>query len=110
MTTSGRLARLCDVCGGYDDFPRHVISLAAPAAGSTPTAEFLMKLPKNVEEAALNEILDPTTYVRHMDCCVKAGCPDRSCQTALSAHGNASGYELLTAIQAVSESNTVTEA
>lgn len=69
-----RNLRLCDVCGGLDTAPRHVQALAPGDTGGVPSDAFIDALPDGVPAKALVEVLDPNTYVRHMDCCASAGC------------------------------------
>lgn len=61
-----RPTRTCDVCGAEDDHPRHVHGLD-----------------------------DGGTQMRHMDCCAKAGCPDGTCDSTVSASGGLTGDALL---------------
>lgn len=39
-----------------------------------PPKELLDKLPDNTPVYALVEVLDPSTVVRHFDCCASQGC------------------------------------
>lgn len=64
---SDRITRGCDVCAGVDDHPRHVTSVRE---GGVPDQDMIDKLlANNIPAAAMAEILDPTTVVRHFDCC-----------------------------------------
>lgn len=93
-----RAMRLCDMCGGYDDFPRHVTSLPEPSAEAVPTREFLSALPSGVDALAVAELMDATTFVRHMNCCANAGCA--ACTAVVAACGGAEGQDLTDAIAA----------
>lgn len=69
-----RVQRLCDVCGQLDDHPRHVTAVGPDTPGAVPDNTFLSSLPDGTPALAIAELLDPTTVVRHMDCCAAAGC------------------------------------
>jgi len=98
MTTPApRQARLCDVCGGYDDHPRHVTSVAPGAEGTVPDNAFLDALPAGVSARAIAEVMDPSTFVRHMDCCASRGCS--TCLEVTTATGGAHGDALTAAIE-----------
>jgi hypothetical protein len=63
----GRPIRLCDVCGGMDDHPRHMVAS-----------------PDGADE-----------QIRHLDCCAAAGCPDGTCDALLENYTGSSGADLL---------------
>lgn len=71
---SERVQRLCDVCGQLDSDPRHVTAVGPDTPGTVPDNAFLSALPDGVPALAIAELLDPTTVVRHMDCCAAQGC------------------------------------
>lgn len=96
MTTPARAMRLCDLCGGYDDFPRHVTSLPYASPDAVPSRDFLASLPEGVSPLAVAELMDATTYVRHMNCCADAGC--LICAEVVAACGNAEGQALTDAL------------
>lgn len=85
--------RVCDVCGGVDDHPRHVIAHAdddvAPA-DSKILAKIIADtdLALEVRTAAVADLVDRTLELRHMDCCRSVGCPDGTCD-AIAATGAA---------------------
>lgn len=91
-----RLRRLCDVCGQLDDHPRHVQAVPDGTEGTVPSTEFLQSLPDGAPALAIAELMDPTTVVRHMDCCASKGC--RLCLDTLEAAGGAHGAKLITAL------------
>lgn len=89
----GRPLRVCDICGGVDDHPRHVLT------GGTKTDDGIVLFekpgPDIVEKVLTNapvadrarlvdELLDTNASDRHKDCCREAGCPEGLCgpQTA----------------------------
>lgn len=76
-----RPMRMCDVCGGVDDHPRHVFAYAAGdgATDNTVGLKALDNAPAEHREAVLAQMQDTSTIMRHMDCCRSVGCPDRTC-------------------------------
>jgi hypothetical protein len=107
--TAGRHMRLCDVCGGLDDHPRHVTAVPPGFPGAVPTDSFLDGLPDGVPARAVAELMDPGTVVRHMDCCASRGCG--VCTEAAKTHDGLLGEGLLGHIQAggLDHLNTVSE-
>jgi hypothetical protein len=107
MTTAAsevRMQRLCDVCWKLDDHPRHVTSVPPQNADGSPgeglptqAEQDALKARTDVPLAAALEIMDPSTVVRHMDCCASRGCS--TCLGTLDATGGAHGDALLNAIQ-----------
>lgn len=90
-----RPLRFCDICGGLDDHPRHVKLVPAGTPGAVPADEFLDALQPGPPKAVA-QLLDPTTVIRHMDCCSANGCT--TC-TATEAHiGGLRGQELIDAL------------
>ena len=89
--------RICDVCGGFDDHPRHVISLAEVTSPPPVTPELVKKLALTVDlssdggVAALADLYDQSLMLRHPDCCRSVGCPDGSCHSLPEK----TGYDLL---------------
>lgn len=86
-TDAPRPVRMCDVCGGVDDHPRHV---HATPAGQNPTPPHIAEVAlENAGDkhrsAILAQILDTSTMVRHLDCCASFGCPDGSCNAIHAA-------------------------
>jgi hypothetical protein len=89
--SSDRPLRICDVCGGVDDHPRHVL---AAAVGEIPVnQENLSKvladdsLSPDDKAAIVADIVDTTTQLRHMDCCRSVGCPDGTCNAMPALKG-----------------------
>lgn len=98
MTTPARLKRLCDLCGGLDDHPRHVFGVPTGFPGAVPSDEFIDKIPDGTPARAIAEVLDPGTLVRHMDCCAATGCD--VCTAAEATHsGQLRGPELVAHIE-----------
>jgi hypothetical protein len=79
-----RPIRVCDVCGGFDDHPRHVIGHAAneaPAVDQAVVKALAVHVDFTTDEggAAIADLMDTTLQLRHMDCCASVGCPDGTC-------------------------------
>ena len=95
-----RPLRICDVCGGIDDHPRHVVAFAAgdapaPNADALRAAVSHKGLTEDQRLAMVNDINDTTLQSRHMDCCRAAGCPTGDCNSLPDVRG----AELLKFIQ-----------
>jgi hypothetical protein len=79
----GRLVRVCDLCGGVDDHPRHVIAGTAEEAFPAPSDDIVSKVldaaPATDRARLLRELMDTTSSDRHLDCCAQAGCPTGTC-------------------------------
>lgn len=79
----GRVLRVCDLCGGVDDHPRHVIAGTERDAFTRPPDEILNKVldaaPAEDRARLVNDLLDTTSSDRHLDCCAAAGCPSGTC-------------------------------
>jgi len=78
-----RPLRICDVCGGVDDHPRHLV---AAALGEIPVNQANLakvladnSLDPDTKAAIVADIVDTTTQYRHFDCCTNVGCPDGTC-------------------------------
>lgn len=98
--------RVCDLCGGVDDHPRHVI--AGVAADAHPVDESLEQavadsLADLVNEGAISmadamrisgDFHDTTSSDRHKDCCAAAGCPTGTCGPQVQASGGKTGDAL----------------
>lgn len=97
MTQPDRLLRLCDVCGGLDDHPRDVSFVLPDSPGSVPDQDFLNALPQNTPPRAVAELMDPTTLIRHIDCCASRGC--QTCLRITEVTNGAHGDDLTAAIE-----------
>ena len=108
----GRLLRVCDLCGGVDDHPRHVI---AGAGGGTepvvaaPSEEILNRVldaaPTEERARLVRDLMDTSTSDRHMDCCRSAGGPDGTCHTVTAGAEDKRGSALLKHLVAKSKEN-----
>jgi len=94
-----RVKHVCDVCGGFDDHPRH--SMYAPGAEqAVPDPALVVRVAKTLPDdadgaQAMKDLMDTATIVRHMDCCRDVGCPDGSCGSVLDAAGGKTGDPLV---------------
>jgi len=85
-----RLKRVCDVCGGVDDHPRHQISFEKAEQVEPPSTELIQKVTAAVDVsteegvAVLRDLFDRGVQLRHMDCCKSVGCPTGDCNRTLS--------------------------
>ena len=95
----GRALRVCDLCGGVDDHPRHVLAGGDPDAFPRPTPEMVRQVleaaPADQADRLLGDLLDTGTSDRHMDCCRTAGCPDGSCNAVTAGAEDLRGADLL---------------
>jgi hypothetical protein len=87
----GRAVRVCDLCGGVDDHPRHVLAGGDTDRYPAPTAEIVRKVmraaPAEQADRLLADLLDTGTTDRHMDCCRAAGCPTGDCDQVPDVRG-----------------------
>lgn len=80
-----RPIRGCDVCGGVDDSPRHVLAGEPGAAGEPSdavvdaTLDNLKNFDGETRRRVLRDIMDTSSQDRHMDCCRSVGCPTGTC-------------------------------
>ncbi len=99
----GRVIKVCDLCGGVDDHPRHVIAGNMADVYEPPNAAIVAKVVANaaklVAEDGVNrlieDLLDTSSQERHMDCCAEAGCPTGACNEVMAAAGTRRGAALL---------------
>lgn len=98
----GRPLRVCDLCGGVDDHPRH--SFGGPLTGvfrapSDETVEKVLAAAPDADRARLlRELMDTSSLDLHKDCCRDAGCPTGDCDDELSEVGDLRGPELRDAL------------
>jgi hypothetical protein len=102
----GRALRVCDLCGGVDDHPRHSIAGTIPGlsvypAPSDVVVNRVLDLAPVAERARLlRDLQDTSTTDRHLDCCREAGCPlpaddPSNCANRTAGAHDARGAELL---------------
>lgn len=99
----GRVLKVCDVCGGVDDHPRHVIAGSVADTFDPVDPEIVAKVVANAArqtaEDGVNrliaDLLDRSSQERHMDCCAEVGCPTGTCGEVMHAAGSRRGAALL---------------
>jgi hypothetical protein len=95
----GRALRVCDLCGGVDDHPRHVLTGGEVGKYDPPTVEMIARVLEQApaEEAArlVRELVDTGSQDRHMDCCRAAGCPAGTCGPQTAGAEDLRGGDLL---------------
>jgi hypothetical protein len=92
--------RVCDVCGGVDSHPRHI--LAGGDKGSFPhvhehaVAAVLANDALTADEKAhhVADLVDTTAQYRHYDCCRSVGCPTGTCDVLTVGAEDLRGAEL----------------
>lgn len=101
-----RPMRVCDVCGKIDDHPR--VQHMFGATGAPSVRADLMRsvalhddMTDEERQAALDELADPRSALRHHDCCVESGCPEGTCGPVLELTGGRgkTGKDLLKVLQ-----------
>ena len=102
----GRLLRVCDLCGGVDDHPRHVIVggpevVAAPSEATV--AAVVAAAPSDDLARLLRDLYDTSASDRHLDCCRAAGCPDGSCGRQTAGAEGKRGGDLLEHLMTLAE-------
>jgi hypothetical protein len=105
MIGTGRAFRVCDLCGGVDDHPRHVIAGGTPEdVFPRPTTDMVRLVMENATRAkldtaaadrALADLLDTTSSDRHIDCCAAAGCPNGLCDVQMRSAGSKTGRAMM---------------
>src|SRR5207245_2708194 len=101
-----RPLRFCDVCGGLDDHPRHVIAVPPGTPEAIPSQEFLSGL-GDAPASATALLLHPQSLMRHHDCCAAQGC--EVCQATEAVHGGARGDALWASIESGAADNVNTD-
>jgi hypothetical protein len=102
MTEPSRPLRVCDLCGGVDDHPRH--SFGGPLAGVFPApsdemvSTVLAAAPEGDRGRLLRELMDTGSLELHKDCCRDRGCPTGQCDEELAEVGDLRGLELRDAL------------
>jgi hypothetical protein len=99
-----RPLRVCDLCGGVDDHPRHVVAgvmrdVFHPSDGALERV--MAEAPEDQRTELVRALMDTTSSDRHMDCCRDAGCPDGSCGVMTQGAEGMTGADLLDHLVAV---------
>lgn len=96
---NGRTLRVCDLCGGVDDHPRHVLAGGVADAYTPPTEETIARVleqaPPDHAARLIRELVDTSSQDRHMDCCRAAGCPAGTCPGQTAGAEDLRGADLL---------------
>jgi hypothetical protein len=83
-----RVLKVCDLCAGVDDHPRHVIAGAIPGAQvvGAPTEDMVSKVidaaPDGDRARLLRDLMDTSSSEHHIDCGAAAGCQACGLQAA----------------------------
>src|SRR5689334_13596127 len=102
MNEPSRPLRVCDLCGGVDDHPRH--SFGGPLTGvfPAPSDELVDKVlaaaPEGERGRLLRDLMDTASLEAHKDCCRARGCPTGSCDAELAEVGDLRGLQLRDAL------------
>jgi hypothetical protein len=100
----GRLLRVCDLCGGVDDHPRHVLAGGTADVYQPPAPAIVERVveaaPSDELARLLGDLFDRSSQDRHMDCCRAAGCPDGTCDAVTRGAEDLRGAALLEHLQA----------
>jgi hypothetical protein len=95
----GRTLRVCDVCGGVDDHPRHVLAGIVADSFEPPSQATLQRVidnsPDDQMARLVSELTDRSSQDRHMDCCRVVGCPDGICNVQTVGAEDLRGVQLL---------------
>ncbi len=79
----GRALCVCDLCGGVDNHPRHVLAGGDAGTYPKPGEDILNRVldaaPKEHRARLVNDLVDTSSSRRHLDCCALAGCPTQTC-------------------------------
>lgn len=102
-TDTGRRLHYCDVCGQLDDHPKHVIGVTGGAKATTDLLERIGSF-GDAPATAVAQLLDPTTYCRHMDCCASLGCD--VCAGTEAVNGGRRGQALIDHLNTTREEPT----
>lgn len=101
--------RVCDLCGGVDNHPRHVVAGGLPDLFPRARGVIVQAVIKNAPaaelEKLLGELLDTSSSDRHMDCCREADCPDGSCHLWTRGAEAKRGKALLTHLESLTEAD-----
>ena len=98
--------RVCDLCGGVDDHPRHVIAgviddqhpvneaLRETVAANIETLLSEKKIPFSEAMRISADFADTTSSDRHKDCCAAVGCPTGTCGNQIAGAEGKTGAAL----------------
>ena len=99
-----RILKVCDLCGGVDDHPRHIGAQGGPgdAVAPAPTEQIINKVldaaPAADRARLLLSLQDTSSTEHHYDCGAQSGC--QVCQ-AIAAGAPGTGADMLDHVAAV---------
>jgi hypothetical protein len=106
----GLIARVCDLCGGVDDHPRHVIAGQQPDTYAAPHGDIIRKvltatadLPQAEQDHLLGDLVDTTSSDRHLDCCAAAGCPTDTCGPQVATAKGKTGKAMMSHLMSLDD-------
>jgi hypothetical protein len=103
----GLKLRVCDLCGGVDDHPRHVLVGDVADSFPAPSDEIIgrvSELAGDVDRGRLlRDLMDTTSSDRHLDCCAAAGCPDGTCDRQVEGAGSKTGKAMVAHLMSVDD-------
>ncbi len=113
--------RVCDVCGGVDEHPRHTIAGVIPDQWQpdeslTQTVEDNVKALADAGKLSVGDAMllgrsfwDTTSTDRHIDCCAQAGCPQAGttdgCDARVAVWNGRTGAGMVKAAEKVRADN-----
>ena len=104
---SGRVLRVCDLCGGVDDHPRHVIAGTVDEAFPKPSDDIIATVvaaaPDGEVGRLVGELIDTSSSDRHLDCCADAGCPTGTCGPQVADAVGKTGKAMLTHLTTIED-------
>jgi hypothetical protein len=97
-----RPLRGCEACGAVDDHPKHSVLVAPDDPAGVLKPEILqMLLDNGISAAALIEIQDTQTVLRHVDCCAAKGCPTGICEKSIQGWDGTTGLGMMEHLEGV---------
>lgn len=101
----GRALHVCDLCGGVDDHPRHIVIGAPGTFRITDDVldKVLASAPAADQSRLVRELLDTSSSDRHLDCCRAAVCPNGTCDLMTDGAHHKRGADLLEHIVGVGD-------
>lgn len=95
----GRRLRVCDLCGGVDDHPRHTLAGNTTGLYDRPADAVVERVaaesPDGDRARLIGDLFDTSSQERHKDCCRAAGCPTGDCDRELTGWDGTTGAGLL---------------
>lgn len=73
------VAQACDVCGGVDAEPRHIVEFARGQAPLYRHEALIVAFTSGAGRWAIEDLTSRDRTVRHIQCCAEVGCPVGYC-------------------------------